>query len=336
MNNEIEKLIIDENIVLTKGYQNAKNINQWNLGRCRIDANFFVEAILDYFFNNLSANKLTEKYLIKTRNINKIEKTFKSSKGQDFSAIKIWFKLNNFSEELKKELEKHKISDIEQTIVEYIDTVIKQQSYLANKELWEQWRIYFASKSTYSHIDVEEKITEYMKDKNNELKLLEPSDLYEGTMTVSMKQINNINFEINNENKELIGQSGEQLVFNYLTDKYGVENVTWSSKNNKYENHDFELKIGNAIKYIEVKTTTDNEMKNFYLSINEYHFYKENQDNYDLYFVSNIKYWSKDNIYTPTLIIKESPVIKIDLDKTGIKDGAILITPLKFCWKLKI
>ena len=66
------KLIIDKNIVLTKGYQNPKNINQWNLGRCRIDANFFVEAILD-------ANKLTEKYLIKTRNINKIEKKIQSS-----------------------------------------------------------------------------------------------------------------------------------------------------------------------------------------------------------------------------------------------------------------
>ena len=79
MNNEIMKLIIDKNIVLTKGYQNPKNINQWNLGRCRIDANFFVEAILDYFFNNLSANKLTEKYLIKTRNINKIEKKIQSS-----------------------------------------------------------------------------------------------------------------------------------------------------------------------------------------------------------------------------------------------------------------
>ena len=73
------KLIIDKNIVLSKGYQNPKNINQWNLGRCRIDANFFVEAILDYFFNNLSANKLTEKYLIKTRNINKIEKKIQSS-----------------------------------------------------------------------------------------------------------------------------------------------------------------------------------------------------------------------------------------------------------------
>ena len=47
MNNEIMKLIIDENIALTKGYQNAKNINQWNLGRCRIDAKFSVEGILD-------------------------------------------------------------------------------------------------------------------------------------------------------------------------------------------------------------------------------------------------------------------------------------------------
>lgn len=330
MNNEIMKLIIDENIVLTKGYQNPKNINQWNLGRCRIDANFFVEAILDYFFNNLSANKLTEKYLIKTRNINKMEKKFQPSNSQDFSAIKIWFKLNNFSEELRKELEKHKISDIEQTIVEYIDTIIKQQSYLVNKDLSEQWRVYFASKSSYSHIDVEEKITEYMKDKNNELKLLEPRYLYEGTMSVSSKQINSINFEVNNENKELIGASGKQLVFNYLIDKYGIDNVTWSSKNNKYENHDFELKIGNIIKYIEVKTTTENEMRRFYLSRKEYHFYKENKKNYDLYLVANIKYWSKDNIYTPTLIIKESPVIKIDLDKSGIKDGEILITPYNF------
>ena len=49
LNYEIIKLIIDNNIVLTKCYQNPKNINQWNLGRCRIDANFFVEAILDYF-----------------------------------------------------------------------------------------------------------------------------------------------------------------------------------------------------------------------------------------------------------------------------------------------
>ena len=73
------KLIIDKNIVLTKSYQNPKNISHWNLGRCSIDENFFVEEILDYFFNNLSANKLTEKYLIKTRNINKIEKKIQSS-----------------------------------------------------------------------------------------------------------------------------------------------------------------------------------------------------------------------------------------------------------------
>ena len=50
MNNEIMKLITDENIVIPKGYQKPKNINQWNLGRCRIDANSFVVAILDYFF----------------------------------------------------------------------------------------------------------------------------------------------------------------------------------------------------------------------------------------------------------------------------------------------
>ena len=47
-----------------------------------------------------------------------------------------------------------------------------------------------------------------MIDKKNELKLLEPSYLYEGTMSAYTKQINSINFEVNNENKELIGASG--------------------------------------------------------------------------------------------------------------------------------
>ena len=37
------------------------------------------EAILDYFCINLRANKLTVKHLIKTRNINKIEKKNQSS-----------------------------------------------------------------------------------------------------------------------------------------------------------------------------------------------------------------------------------------------------------------
>ena len=55
-----------------KGLSKSKNINQWNLGRCRIDANFFVEAIWDYSINNLSADRSTGKYLIKTRNINEI------------------------------------------------------------------------------------------------------------------------------------------------------------------------------------------------------------------------------------------------------------------------
>ena len=117
------------------------------------------------------------------------------------------FLLNIFSEELRRELEKHKCSDIEQPIVEYLDTIIKHHWYLANQDLREQWRGYFATKSTYSHIDVEEKITEYMKDQKNELKLVGPSYLYEGPMSAYPKQINSINFDVNNENIELIGAS---------------------------------------------------------------------------------------------------------------------------------
>ena len=78
------KLIIDKNIVLTKGYQNPKNVNQWNLGRCRIDAKLVVEDILDYFFNNLSTKKWAEKYLIKTENITVRSNLIHKSNNQCF------------------------------------------------------------------------------------------------------------------------------------------------------------------------------------------------------------------------------------------------------------
>lgn len=326
MNNDILNIIINNDKKIRKSY--FKNKIEWDVSRCRIDANFFVECILEYFLNTENIDNLTEIFLHKTRIIDKNDKEYKNSHGMDFNAIINWFKLSNNSTSLEKKLKRYKISDVEKTIWNYIDTLIKQQTYLKDKPLKLQWDVFCDSKSIERFNDIEEKIKEYMNNQEKELKVLEKNNIYE---VIKIKNKNNITQIIRSDKieNELIGNVGEQLVYNYLIKKYGVDKVDWISKNNKYADHDFEVLINNSIRYIEVKSTSNYEMRRFFISRNEYDFYQNKKHNYDLYLVANIKYWSKSD-YLPTLTVKEMPIINIDLKKSGYINGEFFIIPYNF------
>lgn len=327
MKNDILNLIIDKNMVISKSY--LKNNNEWDTSRCRIDAIFFVESILYYFLTRENGPKLTEIFLQKTRNINKDPKEYKNSNGMDFSAIKNWFKLSNNTEEIKEELEKYKIADIEKVVSNYIDTIIKQQIYLEDKKIKSEWDIYSESKLISTYEDVKDKINDYIN--NQELKLLGEDDISNNCKIIKDKTYQEIKSSIENKtNIEVIGQAGEQFVYKFLINKYGEENIIWVSNKDKFANHDFQIKDNDDIRYVEVKTTTNYEMRRFFISKNEYNFYEDKKDNYDLYLVANVKPWIYDDNYTPTLIIRKSPIINIDLSKSGYENNEFFIMPYTF------
>jgi hypothetical protein len=95
---------------------------------------------------------------------------------------------------------------------------------------------------------------------------------------------------IDTEYSETIRQKSELFVFNKLCEKYGHDNVKWLNEfGESYCNHDFELldEWGDVDTIIECKGTA-NDKPTFYLTTDEWHYFLENKDRYQIYRVFNV------------------------------------------------
>ncbi|MEG2198570.1 MAG: DUF3883 domain-containing protein, partial [Malacoplasma sp.] len=132
-------------------------------------------------------------------------------------------------------------------------------------------------------------------------------------------------FNINDTYKNIIGELGEKLVYDFLKEKYSESQIVWLRKEgHTFANHDFEIILENGEKrFIEVKSTTKINIINFFLSRNEYEFYLRNEDRYEIWFMLNIKPNDKNSI--PLLLTLDKPKIEISKDKCGFdKENNIL------------
>ena len=78
------------------------------------------------------------------------------------------------------------------------------------------------------------------------------------------------------------GYKAEDIVYNYLIDKYGEEDVIWESLNNDGAGYDISYNNGEFKKYVEVKVYSNNV---FYITQNELDFAKSHTKSYEIYLV---------------------------------------------------
>lgn len=319
--NYIEKLI-DPNYKKNKSYWiNGK----WNKSRCRIDPALYIDSLYDYYFGNFKdVNSLCEEYLKITRNTNENFSEYKNSNSMDFYALK---NLSKFIDKAKffKENKDLNINELNETEIKYqmYEHLVKQindykltnaidmsignkgdsitndeiQNYSTNKRV--------RNENKLSDFCIFSKITNYSFSNSSNEKISE--------------------FNINDTYKNVIGELGEKLVYDFLKEKYSESQIVWLRKEgNTFANHDFEIILGNGEKrFIEVKSTTKINIINFFLSRNEYEFYLKNEDRYEIWFMLNIKPNDKNSI--PLLLTLDKPKIEISKDKCGFdKENNIL------------
>ncbi|MGL5520097.1 MAG: DUF3883 domain-containing protein [Metamycoplasmataceae bacterium] len=318
--------IFQESFQKSKAYFKGDN---WVKSRCRIDASYYSDIMIDHFLMNNENGNINEYYLTQTRIINNNKRSYKKSNDMDINSLRQLLKFGKKSEAKKEKLKNYTLDDIKVALDDYINITLKNMEKIKYKDVLNEWNTYYSSLLINSPDKIKLELKHILN--NKELKILDAKELNNKINKYNLISQNNEK-AIDKELLENIGLCGEQLVYKNLIEHYGKENVKWVSQMNKYENHDFEITIENKIKYIEVKSTTNSNLNRFYMSRQEYEFYKEYKEDYLLYFVSNIKMFDTNNIYSPNLIILSSPKIEINLNETGFnyEENKILITPNNF------
>jgi hypothetical protein len=96
---------------------------------------------------------------------------------------------------------------------------------------------------------------------------------------------------IDSDYSESIRKTSETFLYRFLCDKFGSEKVKWLNQiAESYSNHDFEIvdDKGNIRSLIECKGTLKDK-PTFYLTSNEWKFFTENKDTYQIYRVFNVQ-----------------------------------------------
>lgn len=301
---------IDTSKKISKGY--FKN-NLWRSSRCRIDVSLFADVILDYILTSKRSVLLTEKYLEITRAINKNDKKYKKSNGQDVSALVKWFQIKK----MKIDHNNINFEALSLAVNDYIKFVIENNKHVPDN-LRTKYYNYITSQLNDNSMYPIHYENNYSETKIN----------IEDIVSTNKYWSKKIIYNIAQNNSTIIGECGEEISYIFLCSKFGKENVDWVSKKNKYSDHDFEVNFNNQIYYIETKSTTK-PVINFYLSINEYSLYKENKDNYWLLFITNINLNKEQK---PIIKLIENPSFEIMMDEYGYdKNNKIFkIMPTKF------
>lgn len=319
---QFKKIIYKNDFNRSKSYFNRDN--SWITSRCRIDVSLYIDVIFDYIVSKESIDVLTEKYLYLTRKMSKKNKKYKKSNSMDVNALLNWYNINRNIK--KSELIINNLNEIE--LKEYIKKYIKWiHSITPLNKIIEEYneRIDdFTKPFDFNHI--KSIVDDYCKHSN----ILNINDISKISFFKNANRIYDTNFEYNEDNdetKKMVGYIGEKLVYNFLLNEYGKENVRWKSEIEKHCPYDFEIDFNGFCYYIEVKASQKNRIT-FYLSRNEYEFYKKNKENYSIFFVSNITPDYKN--INPILYKIDSPNIEINDKKYGVDENILFLTPSKY------
>lgn len=296
--------------------------NKWKTSRCRIDVYFWCELIFDVItrkINKCTMNDINEEYLRKTRNISMNDYEYKNSKNMDINAICKWFNINK---EFYLEIGMNVNAQI---YIEYIKKYMNEKFEFRNYQdiFSSEWNLlckdgkYSSVLTPYkNYVDAQNIISDICN--NKKWKLVSANDWKPNIIRNNKLIINN---DINNKSindLEIIGKSGEQIVYEYLKDRYGSVGweIKWSSQDDPYGPYDFEMLNDRDNIYIEVKSTTSKNMDRFFMSNNEYCFYSKNSKNYKLILISNIFESREDK----TVSIQDFDNINIIIsDRSGIE-----------------
>ena len=127
--------------------------------------------------------------------------------------------------------------------------------------------------------------------------------------------------EVSNAELKIIGSYGEDIVIEYLNKnkkKLNIKSIYTPCKENKdYEHYDISyITNDNKIFYIEVKSTTCNNINDIRLEMSsyEYEFMKEHSSNYFIYYLRDVFNTSIINILSANLILKAIKPSKYKLE----------------------
>jgi len=157
--------------------------------------------------------------------------------------------------------------------------------------------------------------------------------IIENLTRVSGRDQNDITTRIDEYTNE-IKERSERYLFQYLTKQFPTLNVVWLNADEdenfveSWENHDFEIqnKKGNVINYIDCKGTPKSK-RTFYLTQNEWEFFLNNTDKYQIYRIFNVE--GTENVFVidnlMEWIIEGKVVPYLEATET-IKGGRVFLT----------
>jgi len=157
--------------------------------------------------------------------------------------------------------------------------------------------------------------------------------IIENLTRVSGRDQNDITTRIDEYTNE-IKERSERFLFKYLTNQFPKLNVVWLNADEdenfveSWENHDFEIqdKKGNVINFIDCKGTPKSK-RTFYLTQNEWEFFLNNTDNYQIYRIFNVE--GTENVFVINNLMEwiiEGKVVPYLEATETIKGGRVFLT----------
>ncbi|MCL9807463.1 DUF3883 domain-containing protein [Flavobacterium amniphilum] len=156
------------------------------------------------------------------------------------------------------------------------------------------------------------------------------SNQHENTKELALnKNIDSTTLTIDEEYSEQIRLVSENYIYNLLCEKYGNSNVNWLNQvTESYNPYDFEIIDNNQTRFIEVKGTVK-EKPTFYLTVNEWDYFLNNRDKFEIYRVFNcddenkIGYFHIENLLENLLTKRVVPYL---LSPETLKEERVFLT----------
>ena len=276
--------------ILLKLFENWNNKDNFLKGKYIW---FFRDTRTEYFDSDLLNKLKKEKWLIDKNgnfrspfelNVKDLDNNY--CKEYEYKKLAM---ILGFKTDLEDELEKQgkKIVNIED--------FYEIQEYKKNKEREGKNELSELNNNNIEKKEINVIPNKYVYDSNISINKVNNESGGKGTLFRS--NIKNIS-SIGGMGRLKAGGSGEKIVFDYLCDKFGAENVEWVSsiaKSNGYNNYgsdneypyDISYKNNGLKIYCEVKSTSNEFMNFFEISKREKDFGEKNINNYEIYLVIN-------------------------------------------------
>lgn len=304
-------------------------------------ADQWVNATIDFLWYNKKVTEIEKEYTKKmpkiSRSTNNMYIRSLLSKLQLESKQNFEYIRSKFSEEDIKEWVVKRINNI---IEKHHSTAVKKaQKWMESFKEYIEFQEKNADELTFTTSEAIRKIDDISnraKVDDDPLPVLDISN-HNNVYDIKFNKNLNTNFYTNDNVKtEAVGKFGEQAVYNVLVQKYGFDNVKWVSNVEKFSPYDFRVENQNGKDiFIEVKSTTKSTIK-FFFSRNEYEFWKIKKDEinseYKIVLVYNINCLEESSL--PLMRTINNPHFKIDMDRYGIENGSILVSPNSFISKV--